>query len=177
MLTVVKNYNMNTDWYTFYANRINSTYQDYFNQQYAPFIEVIQQVRGMKVIQELGCGIGSVSKAVGGNFKGFDIDPLMVKLANQNTNTFNFHTQSIFEAEFDPLAVKVTHGVLEHFTDHEIVSILERCENSVHYVPLDKWETPSFGDERLLPYQYWLDLTTPKMWVLFNDDKDLLFVI
>lgn len=164
------------DWYAFYKARVNSTYQHYFEQQYEPFLDIIRQLNTCG-IEELGCGIGSVSKAIGGKFKGFDIDPMMAMLANTNTNSTNFHTQSIFDTEFDPFALKVTHGVLEHFSDHEIYSILERCPNSVHYVPLDKWETPSFGDERLLPYQHWLDLATPKAWILFNDDKDLVFVL
>lgn len=166
------------DWYQFYANRVNSTYQDYFEKRYAPFIDIINQMtHPSNGIQELGCGIGSVSKAVGGKYKGIDIDPFMVMLANKNTDSTNFHHQSIFDMDFDRDAVKVTHGVLEHFTDKQIVSILERCSNSVHYVPTNGYDEPSFGDERLLPYEYWLDLATPKMWLLFNDDKDLLFIV
>lgn len=165
------------DWYQFYVNRVNSTYQDYFEKRYEPFLNVIDQLRTANGIQELGCGIGSVSKAIGGKFKGCDIDPFMVKLANENTNSNNFHHQSLFDAVIDPYAIKVTHGVLEHFQDAQIEDILERCHNSVHYVPTDGYDLPSFGDERLLPYQYWLDLACPKMWMLFNDDKDLLFVV
>ena len=57
------------------------------------------------------------------------------------------------------------------------MTICEMFPNSIHYVPLDKYEKPSFGDERLLPYKYWLDLVTPKCWMLFNDDHDLMFII
>lgn len=101
----------------------------------------------------------------------------MVNLANQNTQSDNFKTGCIFKESIPQTALKVTHGVLEHFSDHQIIDIIERCSNSVHYVPLDKWITPSFGDERLLPYQYWIDLVTPKSYILFNDDKDLAFII
>lgn len=164
-------------WNKFYEDRINSTYQDYFEQRYEPFLEVIDQLKNSNGILELGCGIGSVSKAVGGKFKGFDLCPDMVRLANLNTQSENFHTQDIFGTVFDPGVLKVSHGVLEHFSDSQIQDICESCLNSIHYVPLDKYVTPSFGDERLLPYQYWLKLTTPKMWMLFNDDHDLMFVL
>lgn len=165
------------DWYTFYANRVNSGYQAYFEKQYEPFLDIINQLKTDEGIFELGCGIGSVSKAIGGKFRGIDNDCMMVKLANQNTQSFNFYQDCIFEIDIPKTMLKVTHGVLEHFQDDQITDIIERCTNSIHYVPLDKWETPSFGDERLLPYQYWLDLTTPKSYILFNDDKDLAFII
>ena len=165
------------NWYDFYAERINSTYQDYFEKQYEPFLDIINQLKTDEGILELGCGIGSVSKAIGGKFKGIDSDPMMVMLANQNTNSTNFYQECIFQIDIPQTVLKVTHGVLEHFTDSQILDIVERCSNSVHYVPLDKWETPSFGDERLLPYQYWIDLVTPKAWMLFNDNKDLLFIV
>lgn len=165
------------DWYQFYKNRVNSSYQTYFEKRYEPFLSIINQLKTSNGIQELGCGIGSVSKAIGGKYKGCDIDPFMVMLANENTNSTNFHHQSMFEAVIDPGALKVTHGVLEHFSDKDIVNILEKCPNSVHYVPTDGYDKPSFGDERLLSYKYWLDLATPTMWMLFNDDKDLVFVL
>ena len=53
----------------------------------------------------------------------------------------------------------------------------ERYPNSIHYVPLDKYEVPSYGDERLLPYEFWLDMLKPKEWALFNDGHDLTFRI
>lgn len=168
----------NTDWYTFYENRINSTYQDYFELRYEPFLDLIRQLKNTNGIFELGCGIGSISKAIQGCFQGIDSDPMMVKLANENTNSNNFYQADIFEMEIPPSTVlKVSHGVLEHFNDDQITDIVERCGNSIHYVPLDKYKTPSFGDERLLPYQYWLDLVTPKAHILFNDDHDLAFII
>ncbi|TXI86971.1 MAG: class I SAM-dependent methyltransferase [Chryseobacterium sp.] len=168
---------MKNDWYTFYANRVNSTYQDYFEKRYAPFIEVIPQLKGSDGIFELGCGIGSVSKAVGGKFKGIDNDPLMVMLANQNTNSNNFYQADIFEVKAPHSTLKVSHGVLEHFSDVDIQTICELNPNSIHYVPLDKYVTQSFGDERLLPYEYWLELVNPISWMLFNDDHDLMFLL
>ena len=162
------------DWYQFYRNRINSTYQDYFEKRYEPFLDAINQLKNDKGIFELGCGIGSVSKAIGGKFAGIDNDPMMVMLANQNTDDYNFYHGDILEGVMDCSTLKVSHGVLEHFNDNDIQDICERYCHSIHYVPLDKYKTPSFGDERLLPYEYWLELTTPTSWLLFNDDHDLI---
>ena len=70
------------------------------------------------------------------------------------------------------------HGVLEHFSDEECVKIVsQQRENArvkvVHYVPLDKYVTPSFGDERLLPAFHWVSLLSPtRVWVE-NDGYDL----
>jgi hypothetical protein len=129
---------------------------------------------------ELGCGIGSISKAVAKHGKssyGFDISSDMVELANRNVGDNRFYIENIFTAELPSDILKVSHGVLEHFTDEQILSVTKRCNNSIHYVPLDKYKTPSFGDERLLPYQYWLDLVQPKAYFLFNKDHDLAFIL
>ena len=108
---------------------------------------------------------------------GIDIDPRMVKLANINTDSNNFKQGSIFDFEYPQDVLKVSHGVLEHFNDDDIKMICENCPHSIHYVPLDKYVTPSFGDERLLPYEHWLEVATPITWMLFNNDHDLMFLL
>lgn len=165
------------DWYNFYEARINSSYQQYFERRYEPFLEVINQLKTSQGIFELGCGIGSVSKAIGGKFEGVDLNLGMVMLANQNTQTESFKQGDIFDTLVEVSTLKVTHGVLEHFDDEQIQTICEMNPNSIHYVPLDKYKTPSFGDERLLPYEYWLELVCPVTWMLFNDDHDLMFIL
>lgn len=89
------------DWYKFYAARINSTYQQYFEQRYEPFLDAIKQLKYSQGILELGCGIGSVSKAVGGKYEGFDIDPMMAMLANKNTQSQNFRQGDIFKDDWE----------------------------------------------------------------------------
>lgn len=70
-----------------------------------------------------------------------------------------------------------SHGVLEHFTDAQISRIITNCDNlameQVHYIPSDKYEKPSRGDERLLSASYWerYGLVTS-----FNDGKDLILM-
>lgn len=166
-----------SNWGNFYAQRINSTYQDYFNTRYDAFLRLVEELSNEKGIFELGCGIGSVSKALNLPFKGVDISTEMVRLANENTNSNNFYTKSIFDVEFEKGLTYVSHGVLEHFKDEDIVKITNKFAQSIHYVPLDKYKTPSFGDERLLPYEYWLELVNPVAYKLFNDNHDLLFIL
>lgn len=167
-------------WKDFYKNRVNSSYQNYFDKRYELFIKMIITLSNSNMIMELGCGIGSISKAVqkyGQLSYGFDISYDMVELANENLNDNRFYVDNIFETEFPNNVLKVSHGVLEHFSDEQIISITERCQKSIHYVPLDKYINPSFGDERLLPYEHWLDLVKPKAYQLFNDNHDLMFIL
>lgn len=172
---------MKKDWYTFYKDRVNSTYQDYFEERYDPFLKRIKSLlTDKREIYELGCGIGSISKALskdGISFAGIDKDPYMVRLANTNTNSKNFYSENILDTVLPYGTLKVTHGVLEHFEDAAIKYITNRCPNSIHYVPLDKYEKPSFGDERLLSVEYWLELVKPKAYELFNEDYDLMFIL
>lgn len=167
------------DWKGFYEKRINSSYQDYFEVKYRPMLNYIKR-QNNPFIQEIGCGIGSVSKALikeGFDCQGFDLCPSMVALANSNVGKEIFSEGDIFTKTLFADCIPISHGVLEHFTDEQILSITKRAKHSIHYVPLDKHITPSFGDERLLPYQYWLNLVKPQEYFLFNQDKDMCFKI
>ncbi len=163
-------------WYEFYKNRINSSYQCYFEDRYRPFLEMIISCKVLN-INEIGCGIGSVSKSLlqfGINCGGFDNCPSMVELANKNLGMNVFRTGDLFRDDSNPL--NVSHGVLEHFSDEDIKRICSKFEG-IHYVPLDKYETPSFGDERLLSPEYWFNLVKPKKFLVFNNGYDLAFQI
>jgi hypothetical protein len=86
---------------------------------------------------------------------------------------------NIFDKQHEKVDIVVTHGVLEHFTDKNIHKILKRYsdagQKSVHYVPLDGYKTPSFGDERLLPYQYWIEQFKPTDYLVKNRE-DLIMI-
>lgn len=163
-------------WFNFYQKRVNSTYQDYFEVRYLPLIDTIINLKP-KTIIELGCGIGSLSKALVKkldiDISGFDLCEKMVQLANTNLGVDFFYKEDILNSKSNELCV--SHGVLEHFSDEAILTICKNHPNSIHYVPLDKYKIPSFGDERLLPAQYWIDLLSPKEVILFNNDHDLIF--
>lgn len=169
-------------WSQFYAERINSTYQDYFNQKY---VELLQLLAKYRTVREEGIGIGSVSKFLrskGVQTTGFDLCPEMLHLCRLNNPGIECKQADIFSAVEPPVDMVVTHGVLEHFEDHDIHHILQRYkdqgQSSVHYVPLDGYVIPSFGDERLLPYEYWLDTFKPTSYhVKNNEDLIMIFEI
>lgn len=176
-------------WYDFYEERINSGYQDYFEERYKILLLMLKQSK--QVILEEGIGIGSISKYLikhGVHCGGYDVDPKMIDLCNRNINNSQHTTcvKDMFSMTVDDYRYKVSdlvyasHGVLEHFSDIQIKSIFDKYNRSgvqnIHYVPTDGYDEPSFGDERLLPYQYWLDLVKPKDYLLFNDNKDLLII-
>lgn len=178
-------------WAEFYRKRINSGYQDYFDKRYKPLIDIIKNQKPF-AIREEGVGIGSVSKSISKNTVdnlhcfGFDNDLEMIDLCRKNNPAMEVFYDSILiagsvEHRFQPRPdVVVTHGVLEHFEDDYISMIFERYRRegskNIHYVPTDGYDTPSFGDERLLPTQYWLDNFKPKDHLVFNDGKDLLLI-
>lgn len=173
---------MKSKWYEFYKERINSSYQDYFNERYKLMIDFILSFEP-KVVVDAACGIGSISKALNRFYEkplkrqGFDIDEEMVKLANKNMNSGHLHFKQgdIFDYKNATDELTVTHGVLEHFTDSQIKLILNRYPNSIHYVPLDAYHTPSFGDERLLPKDYWIETFKPSYYFTMNNEHDLVF--
>lgn len=165
------------DWYKFYEKRINSSYQEYFENRYFPFLqETLRLAYGAEAI-DAGCGIGSVSKYLSKyqvSVAGFDICPDMVELARRNVPNKMFFENDLTTFKSDRLVV--THGVLEHFEDDIIHQILDNNPNSIHYVPLEGYEAPSFGDERLLPKEFWLDTFKPTSHGTFNNGLDLYFV-
>ena len=168
-------------WNQFYEKRVNSSYQDYFETRYAPFLSQILQLAPVKILEE-GCGIASVSKAlVKHNIEcqGYDICPKIVNLAKENTSLSAFFVDDILQSNHSA-DLAITHGVLEHFTDNQLVTIFERYkenkQRSIHYVPLEGYSKPSYGDERLLPYTYWLKMAKPVKFGLFNQ-YDFWFIV
>lgn len=169
------------NWEEFYKKRINSSYQKYFEKKYLPFLEFILK-QEENIIFEAGCGIGSISKfLIKENKKcfGIDLDKKMVNLANHNVGKNIFYQDNLITNKqgISNDTLSITHGVLEHFSDEKIIKSLKSLPNSIHYVPLDKYKIPSFGDERLLSKEYWIELTKTKEWFTFNNGYDLCFKI
>lgn len=165
------------DWNQFYRERINSTYQVYFEYRYFPFLNAALH-KSSGTILDAGCGIGSVSKYLKKYRKdtlGFDNCPNMVELSKENVPQGKFIQGDLLTGP-ECTNFAITHGVLEHFTDEEIKGVLERYPNSIHYVPLAGYEKPSFGDERLLPREYWVETFGLKEHETFNNGLDLYFV-
>lgn len=119
-----------------------------------------------------------------------DINTSMLKLCYKNTNPifsgsylgqvpFFYTKENICEPKFfESRTLVVTHGVLEHFSDENIIKIISTYNDDnvlfqAHYVPTDKYEKQSFGDERLLPVETWITLVNPDYYILDNEGTDL----
>jgi site-specific DNA-adenine methylase len=187
-------------WFNFYKNRVNSSYLEYAEKRYKPMIDKIIELcpENIPTLIEGGCGIGTISCILSKKLKNsqifaFDISMEMLSLAE--TNIMNNDCSNVWTHCLDILEhksnnfyhkdrkkadVAFSHGVLEHFSDDEIRTIIfnqkQYAKNVVHYVPTSKYKVPSFGDERLLSMDEWIDITNPKQAILFNDNYDLLLV-
>lgn len=184
--------NLNTmskqSWRDFYSSRVGSrSYQEYFDSKYKPMVDYIlgNFSKGTEMLEE-GIGMGSLANSLIDrgirNYSGYDNSTDMMYLCKINTHCRL--KRVYFDTILDPnvptgAKLFITHGVLEHFSDDDVQRIVNRYKSSgvfsVHYVPLDKYEKPSYGDERLLPYRHWIDLVNPTEYYLFNDGYDLLF--
>ena len=172
-------------WQDFYRQRINSSYQEYFETRYQRFLLEILRDFPKGIIDE-GCGIGSITKfLLKHNVKclGYDIDLQMVEMAKANQKLldrgkYQFWVGNILDPKYMPedTFTFVSHGVLEHFTDQQILKIMSRYNGrrNVHYVPSDKYVEPSFGDERLLSKEYWEQLLPTHQVIEFNEGFDLI---
>lgn len=79
------------------------------------------------------------------------------------------------------VTLTITHGVLEHLTDGGIQAAINfyfplNGTHQLHYVPLEGYKTPSYGDERLLPLSYWKDMLKFTKYTVVNN-KDLYFFL
>lgn len=187
---MAKTYSDNS-WSAFYANRVNNdSYMEMFCKKYEHLISIIDEyVTPGVIFKEEGCGIGNVAKAhslIGNNkpkkYVFSDIDSQMLELCRENTEMINADKEYIIEdirsaKDYEKYTIVVTHGVLEHFSDEQVIQIFNsHLDNSIvlqaHYVPLNGYNAPSFGDERLYNAKHWLDLFNPKL-IARNSDKDL----
>lgn len=186
---VLKRLERMINWEDFYASRINSSYQSYFERRYREMLSyIVRMIPTAYTIREEGIGIGSMAKALMPlgfrRYHGFDNNYTMLQLAKQNWNSLEgriYHDDILAPQQTVYADVVITHGVLEHFEDEEIKSIVSRYKQttlgSLHYVPLDKYLEPSFGDERLMSKEKWIELTVPKFAKTFNDGHDLMLVL
>lgn len=186
MVVINKEIKPEYQWYEFYKDRVNTDYQTYFEKRYKPMIDTLLFMKG-DVIREEGIGIGSITKALiySGSSKaiyGFDYSEKMLELCMENTyNGVMLYEDNILEPkQIIHYDIACTHGVLEHFDDIQIQTIIARYnydkKSFIHYVPTDKYLCGTFGDERLLSLKYWLNLVKPTDYILFNDNYDLLLI-
>lgn len=183
------------EWSEYYLLRVNNqNYFQHFSQKYG--INIYNCIKRFHksfskntIIIEEGCGIGNVTKYLVNFFPTnqyilCDNDDEMLELAKQNLknqincSNITFLQKDILSSNIiasnpkDDVLV-ITHGVLEHFGNLQLIDILKTVYTNkfsqLHYVPLEGYLTPSFGDERLLPKTLWRTLCL----TIFNNVKDL----
>lgn len=180
-------------WYDIYKDRMNDVYFAHVKKKYAPFINEIVK-HNDKGFFEIGCGAGNITKAIYERLEGVlkpinafvcvDADAGMLKLASKNVVGFvlllQYNILGPRLSDADECVVH-SHGLLEHFADHEIKHIIENYAHcpQVHYVPSSKYEAPSRGDERLLSIHEWYAILRKVENVnyeiySFNDGYDLI---
>ena len=183
-----------TSWASFYSDRVNnSSYLDKFYKKYQKLIDFIDkqiEINPDIIVKEEGCGIGNVSKVhyIKGKFKPkkyvfSDIDSSMLELTKINSSEMNVPMEYIRQdilipKYYEENTLVVTHGVLEHFSDLEIEKIIENQKHknviaSCHYVPLDGYDKPSFGDERLFSASKWVSMVGHYTEINMINNQDL----
>lgn len=190
---MVKN-RQRSEWYKFYQDRMNMHYRQHIEIRYADFINaIINQMPdlGKKPVHlhEAGCGAANISRALYKKLRAqkvnFHISMSdkcvdMLELAHENFAEGYKACIDMLKDTLPPAEVIFSHGVLEHFTNEEIVKIvskqLQSSKKVIHYVPSDKYNKPSFGDERLMSAEQWQKICNPTSIIEFNDGYDLILI-
>jgi hypothetical protein len=155
----------------------------YILERYQPFLLEILSDDPLRLLEE-ACGVGTISKCLLAIDPGVepvlsDNCPDQIRLAYANTGLKPTQSCIIQGSDDNHADVVYGHGILEHFSDADIETIINRqwkmASKVVHYVPTSKYKTPSFGDERLLPVSYWLSFQ-PTRHFTFNDGYDLCLI-
>ena len=192
---MLEKYYSETAWSAFYAERVNNIgYINAFGNKYKKLINFIDSCLNMYpdlIVKEEGCGIGNVSKShyLFGKNKAkhyllTDIDNAMLMLAYKNlegVSNKTFVNENILdECVYEKDTLVITHGVLEHFSDENIAKIIARYNNDHvkfhgHYVLLDGYLKPSFGDERLLSAMDWIHKVNPSSIEMTNNEDLFMY--
>ena len=144
------------------------------------------QTKNKKII-ECGCGTGKIStyfQNKGYSVTAVDIDENILKLAENIVErssfkeTPNFEVMSIMNLKYKnkTFDVAFSNGVLEHFTDNEIIKILKEeiriADVVVFGVPSKYFNDNEFmhGDERYLTKEKWRTLIKKANGKILEED-------
>lgn len=176
-------------WATFYEGRASMNYLLYARERYRPFLDAIRsRIKTGDVVLELGAGVGTITRALIGarcHFWATDLDKDQLRTMSARFSDFPEVTVSRLDATSGvPAMADVihSHGMLEHFDDDTIRKVIDTYRRfgrtQVHYVP-GLYETPSFGDERLMSVAAWWKICKPvglSQIITFNDGLDYALV-
>lgn len=171
---------MKKSWLEIYKNEIKEkgTIEKYFDDKIKTkerFINLIKKYSSRNKVIEVGCGTGIISTFIasqGYDVLSIDIDSKILGLASKIANDYKSDIKPKFKKdsllclnykhnEFD---VAFSNGVLEHFTDDEIIETLNKQSYIAEYVVFGiptKYFNKSeamYGDERYLKLNYWRKL-------------------
>ncbi len=138
-------------------------------------IDLIKKYSPRKRIMESGCGTAVLStyfSSIGYDSTAIDNDDKMLELSNNIAKNYctNIHPKIIKKSIFDLnyqenyFDVSFSNGVLEHFSDEEIIEALiqqMKIANKVIFgIPTEYFnqEEALYGDERYLSKIYWRNL-------------------
>lgn len=164
-------------WSTIYSNNIKKLggpkkYLDYKIKEKTLLInKIIEYCKPYKNILEAGCGTGVMSTYLAN--KGFDVTAVdneqgMLSIARKISKNYTkrpiFVKQDINKLNFprNHFGVVFSHGVLEHFNDDQIVSLLKQqlkiSHTLIFSIPtnyLDEKKNRYYGNERFLSFNKW----------------------
>lgn len=138
-------------------------------------INLIKKYSKNNKLIESGSGTGVLSTymaSLGYDVTGIDIDKDILKLSkkiakNYNSkNKPNFQIKSIFELDYkkNNFDVSFSNGVLEHFTNEQIINTLKQqmkiAKIVIFGIPTKYFnqEEAMYGDERYMSYKFWRSL-------------------
>lgn len=164
-------------WLEIYTEEINSkgTVDNYVKDKVKNkkvLIKLIKKFSPNKKIIEAGSGTGIMSTymaSIGFDSLAIDIDKDILNLSKKISEDYNsiskprFKIDSILELDYkkNEFDVSFSNGVLEHFSDKDIIVTLKKQMKIAKYVivgiPTKYFNTDEamFGDERFLDLNYW----------------------
>ena len=167
-------------WYEVYLKNIEKkgTLENYVDDKIKNkkvLINLIKKYSKNNKLIESGSGTGVLSTymaSLGYDVTGIDIDKDILKLSkkiakNYNSkNKPNFQIKSIFELDYkkNNFDVSFSNGVLEHFTNEQIINTLKQqmkiAKIVIFGIPTKYFnqEEAMYGDERYMSYKFWRSL-------------------
>lgn len=185
---------MKRTWYELYMEEINEkgTYTNYVTEKIKTkkeLISLIEKYSPNKRIIETGSGTGVLSTymaSLGYDSMGIDINEEILNLSKiiakeyGKINKPKFKIDSIFELNYEPNSFDVafSNGVLEHFSDNEIISTIKKQMKIANIVIIGiptKYFSKNeamYGDERFLSLSYWRKLIRKSGGVIIEEKSN-----
>lgn len=168
-----------TKWKDLYSSHIQNefkSFDEYFRIKMKlkkPFLKCILKYAKDKPILECGCGTGKFSvylATLGLDVYAIDLEKEMIQMTNELSNSKsanNLVKVSVADARsipFEDNKFSVTHssGVLEHYSDEDIVALINEqlrvSDYCIFSVPTKYFDKKMFGNERFMTRKEWREI-------------------